>query len=94
MTTTANTTMMMSEPINGDTLRIGAAKTPANAASAMPKPKTGVTHRSTLMPSARVRSGFSVAARTIMPTRVRVSAYQTATQTMTAKMIVKRRYVG
>ena len=38
ITTTANTTMMRLEPISGLTWMTGAASTPANAASATPKP--------------------------------------------------------
>ncbi len=83
ITTTANTVMMRSEPISGLTARIGAASTPANAASAIPNPNTGVTQRPTSMPSARDNSGFSVAARTIIPTRVRVSTTHTAPHTST-----------
>ena len=37
-TTTANTTMMRFAPMTGFTLKIGAARTPANAASATPYP--------------------------------------------------------
>src|SRR6266545_1758548 len=81
ITTTANTVMMRSAPMSGLTARIGAARTPAKPARATPKPNTGVTQRPTLMPSARVSSGRSVAARTTMPTRLWVSAYHTATQT-------------
>src|SRR6185437_1721956 len=63
ITTTANTTMISSEPICGDTLKIGAAITPANAASATPNPYVNVIMRGTLMPKARTSVGFSVAAR-------------------------------
>ena len=63
------------------TARIGAASTPASPASAMPNPNTGVTHRRTSMPSARVSSGRSVDARTITPTRVFVSTSHTSTDT-------------
>ena len=94
MTTTANAKMMSSLPINGETFRIGAARTPPSAASATPKPNTGVTQRSTLIPSARVSSGRSVAARTIIPSRVRSMTYQTATQTTIENAITKSRYVG
>ena len=38
ITTTANTTAMMSAPMPGRTWVIGAASTPAKAASATPKP--------------------------------------------------------
>ncbi len=38
ITTTANTTAMMSAPMPGRTWLIGAARTPAKAASATPKP--------------------------------------------------------
>ena len=71
------------------TARNGAASTPARPARAMPKPNTGVTQRPTLMPSARVRSASSVAARTIMPTRVRVMASQTSTQTTSENVAAK-----
>src|SRR6267143_1833484 len=94
MTTTAKAKMMSSLPMSGETFRIGAARTPPSAASATPKPNTAVTHRSTLIPSARVRSGRSVAARTIIPIRVRSMAYHTATQTTIENAITKRRYVG
>ncbi len=94
MTTTANTTMIRSAPISGLTARIGAASTPASPASAMPKPKTGVTQRPTSMPNARVSSGRSVAARTTMPTRVRASSHHTATQSSTAKPKTNTRYAG
>src|SRR5437899_653225 len=94
MTTTANAKMMSSLPISGETLRIGAARTPPSAASMTPKPNTGVTQRSTLIPSARVSSGRSVAARTIIPSRVRSMTYQTATQTTIENPITKSRYVG
>src|SRR5439155_8884509 len=57
MTTTANAKMMSSLPMSGETFRMGAASTPPSAASATPKPNTGVTQRSTLIPSARVSSG-------------------------------------
>ena len=60
-------TMIRSAPISGLTARIGAASTPASPARAIPNPNTGVTHRPTSMPSARVSSGRSVAARTTMP---------------------------
>ena len=55
----------------------------------MPKPNTGVTQRPTLMPRARVRSASSVAARTIMPTRVRVMTSQTSTQTSSENAAAK-----
>ena len=38
ITTTANTVMIIDCPISGDTWITGAASTPANAASATPKP--------------------------------------------------------
>src|SRR5947199_57209 len=63
ITTTANTTMMRSEPISGPTVKIGAASTPANAASATPKPYVSVIISGTLMPNACTRRGFSVPAR-------------------------------
>src|SRR2546428_2996672 len=94
MTTTANVRMMSSEPMSGDTLRMGAASTPASAASAIPNAKTPVIQRSTSMPSARVSSVRSVAARTTMPRRVRSMTYQTATQTASENAMTKRRYAG
>ena len=84
ITTTANTVMMRSAPISGLIARIGAASTPASPARATPNPKTGVTHNPTLMPIARVSSGRSVAARTTIPTRVRVISSHTPAQTAAA----------
>ena len=91
MTTTANAKMMSSLPIRGETFRMGAASTPPSAASATPKPNTGVTQRSTLIPSARVSSGRSVEARTIIPSRVLSMTYHTAMHTTIEEAITKRR---
>ena len=66
------------------TARIGAASTPASPASATPKPNTGVTQRPDVDAEGPGQLGRSVAARTTMPTRVRVSSSQTRTQTTTA----------
>ena len=93
MTTTAKRMMMKLLPISAVMARAGAASTPASPASAMPKPNTGVTQRPTLIPRARVRSGASVAARTIMPMRVCVSSRPTATHTTTEKRQANTEYV-
>ena len=80
--------------MSGETLRIGAASTPAIAARPRPKPNIGVIHRSTSTPSARVSSARSVAARTTMPSRVRSMTNQTATETARQNTMTKRRYAG
>ncbi len=91
ITTTAKVRMIASPPMRGETLRMGAASTPASAASATPNAKTPVTQRSIGMPSARVSSGRSVAARTTMPRRVRSIANQTPTATTMEKAMTKSR---
>jgi hypothetical protein len=50
----------------------------------MPNPNTGVIQRRTSMPSDWVSSARSVDARTIMPTRVRVSTSHTSTDSATS----------
>jgi len=94
MTTTANVRMMSSEPMSGDTFRIGAASTPASAARPRPKPNIGVTQRSTSTPSARVSSARSVAARTTMPRRVRSMTNQTASEATRQNATTNSRYDG
>ncbi len=76
MTTTAKTTMIRLLPINGCTCRIGAARTPANPASATPKPYVKVTINGTLTPNASVSGAFSVPARSKAPSLVRSMTYQ------------------
>ena len=63
ITTTANTTMMILEPISGLIWITGAASTPPIAARATPKPKVSVTISGTLTPKACTSIGFSVPAR-------------------------------
>jgi len=91
ITTTAKVRMISSEPMSGATLRIGAASTPASAASPIPMANTAVTHRSTSMPSARVSSARSVAARTTMPSRVRSMRYHVATHISSENAMTKSR---
>ena len=75
--------MMMSSPIDGATLVVGAASTPASAAMATPKPKVSVTKRRVLMPSARTSTGFSVAARIRAPVMLRSTNHQISPHTIT-----------
>ena len=61
---------MKFEPCGGHGHGTARRGTPGEPGQGDAEPNTGVTQRPTLMPRALVRSASSVAARTIMPTRV------------------------
>src|SRR5262245_34768020 len=83
MTTTAKITTMMLDPMSGLTWYTGAARTPAKAASATPRPYVNVTSRGTLIPNVCTSTGFSTPARRYAPSRVRSIAYQMTRHTTT-----------
>ncbi len=86
--------MMIASPMLGCTLVVGAARTPASAASATPKPNVTVTSRRVSMPNARTSTGFSVAARIRAPTGVRSTTYHVSAHSATATTITNSLYVG
>jgi hypothetical protein len=86
--------MMIASPMFGWTLVVGAASTPASAATATPKPNVTVTSRRTSIPSARAITGFSVAARMRAPTAVRSITNHVAAHSTSATTITNSLYVG
>ena len=74
MTTTTNADVMISAPIAGWMVKIGASITPASPASPMPRKAIAAMYGSSEMPSAPTMSGFCTPARTTRPNGVRCSS--------------------
>ncbi len=93
-TTTAKVSAIISCPMKGEMLRIGAARAPATPASPAAQKKVPEMSSGTLPPKHLRRSGRSVAARTSAPKRVRSSTNQATRHSSTETRRTKRRYFG